>query len=454
MNYHSYQDQIDRTLRSIQNENAQLKKEVVKLKAALRANRKIVAFHDSLEKDFFSAASLKELIVNLNNQLLLRNDNYLVTVCLSRQYMEEMLGVHGYERLVASVRMPTKIGFLNIIDAADIRDHIGVHDRAKFGRTIRQTGAIFFPDHDEEVRSYAILPLIIRNQTIGSLNIGSYWSRHYYDRDMDRGMLDRLSAKLAIAIDNILSQKKLALQKELLDKDIESAALLQKSLLPGNAYESEHVDISSCFKPCFKLGGDFFDIVPMAEARLGVIVADVAGHGISAALVAAMLKSSLLTDNLPGLSAREIVDSTNRKFSQILSSEAYITLCFGAIDIRNRSMELVRAGHPYPILFRSSSGDRQELKPDGPPVGFDGRSKYTSMTVPLMPQDVIVFYTDGLLDALLDTEPTDARERMDFFSALGLSVPDGIDTALGNVHRRMEKMDLDDDASLVVVRIK
>jgi len=163
---------------------------------------------------------------------------------------------------------------------------------------------------------------------IGSLNIGSILGRHYYTTEEGPDLLDRLSGKLTIAIDNILSHKRQALQKEILDRDINSAAVLQKSLLPASSLQAESLEIMTYFHPCQKLGGDFYDYIILSPHRLALIVADVAGHGISAALIAAMLKVSLQMDDIGDLPPEEMVSKINRKFCQILKHDDYITLCY------------------------------------------------------------------------------------------------------------------------------
>lgn len=449
-----YKYRIDRTLENLTLENKRLKNDIIQLNEEVATNQKILDFHFKLEKDFFSAGSLEDLIIKLNTCLLIRPDIDFVSLCLSKEYLESMLGTLGYEQLLPKVRVSTNIGYLSIIDESDVKKYIGRYDRTLFEKKTKGSIDIFFPDHGDEVKSQAIIPLVLRTHTIGSLNIGSTWSRHYYDMNMDRGLLDRLSAKLALAIDNILSHKKLALQKEILDRDIEGAAVLQKSLLPAFSFEIEALEVSTYFSPCYKLGGDFFDIIPISPDRVGIIVADVAGHGISAALIAAMLKFSLQMDNIENMSTNKIVSEINRKFCQILKPEDFITLSFVIIDMRYLSMNLVRAGHPYPIIFSSSLKDTVALNPSGPPVGLDADASYENMVVKLNSGDILFFYTDGLLEAIFDKNQAYDFDQLKLFLKQEVEKTYSNDKLLVKIKEVVKGKKLEDDVSLVIARIK
>jgi serine phosphatase RsbU (regulator of sigma subunit)/uncharacterized protein YigA (DUF484 family) len=449
-----YQYQKEITLRNLSDENTRLKKEIQRLEEQADTHGRILDFHDRLERDFFSADSLEDLIIKLINCLQLRPDIDFVSLCLTRQYLESMLGSLGYEQFLHKIGAPTKLGYLSIIDEGDLSAQLDPSLKTLAEKTPKGSLAIFFPDHDDEVRSHVIIPLVLRRQIVGTLNLGSIRSRHFYTFEMGPGLLDRLSAKLTIAIDNILSHKKLALQKEILDRDINRAAILQKSLLPHPLFQSEALEIVAHFQPCQRLGGDFYDLITFSPDRLAIVIADVAGHGISAALIAAMLKFSLQLDDIETLSPAELLSRINRKFCQIFKHDDYITLCYGLIDLKTRRVTLARAGHPYPLLCRSASGEVRDLKTSGPPLGLDAEAHYEEMEIELGPGDSIFFYTDGLTEALARRgQPCDLRR---FIHLLGEKVRAGhsMESLLPEIGGLTESEELEDDTSLLVMRIK
>jgi len=449
-----YQYQKEITIQNLVFETRRLEKEIKRFQEKAAKSKSILDFHDQLEKDFFSADSLENLIIKLINCLQIRPNIDFVSICLSKQYLETMVGPDLYEQYLDRIGVSTKLGYLSIIDESDLRKYLGHHDKTQFQKTPQGSHHILFPNHGDEVRSHALIPLILRSQMIGSLNIGSILVRHYYTTEEGPDLLDRLSAKLAIAIDNILSHKRQALQNEILDRDINSAAVLQKSLLPASSLQTESLEILTSFHPCQKLGGDFYDYMILSPSRLAVIVADVAGHGISAALIAAMLKVSLQMDNIGDLTPEDIVSKINRKFCQILKHNDYMTLCYGIIDTKDSVLNLVRAGHPYPILYRASLKDAVELRPSGPPVGIEMEASYENMEVRLHPGDMIFFYTDGLTDAI--SHKSQSFEINQLVSLWGEK--SDADYLLEGFHSIIEgvikEKELGDDTSLLIVKLK
>ena len=208
-----YHQQNEVTLRNLALENRRLKNEVNRFQEEVLKNKNFLDFHDRLEKDFFSADTLEDLIIKLINCLQIRPDVDFVSLCLIKQYLETMLGPHGYEHFLPGIGVPSKLRYLSIINETELTKRLGQSDKILFEKTPGGSTDIFFPDHGDEVRSHAIIPLILRRRIIGSLNIGSILSRHYYTAEMGPGLLNRLSAKLAIAIDNIISHNRQALQK-------------------------------------------------------------------------------------------------------------------------------------------------------------------------------------------------------------------------------------------------
>ncbi|MFH1489236.1 MAG: GAF domain-containing SpoIIE family protein phosphatase [Pseudomonadota bacterium] len=448
-----YRQQEEITLKNLDLENKRLRQEINRLREVELRNKTILDFHDKLEKDFFSADTLENLIIKLMNCLQLRPDIDFVSLCLTSQYMGAMIGSEELEMVLPVIGVPSRLKYLSIIDNGVLSSCFGDSMNTLFEKTPGGSAEVFFPGHGDEVRSHAIIPLILRRQIIGSLNIGSIITRHYYSTETGPDLLDRLSSKLAIAIDNILSHNKLTLQKEIIDREIHSAALLQKSLLPSSPLQSEALKITAFFQPCRKLGGDFYDFIPLSHDKTAIIIADVSGHGFSAALIAAMLKFSLQLDNLENRSPMEIVSNMNQKFCQILKKGDYITLCYGLIDTHLFTLNLVRAGHPYPILYRAKAGEILELKPSGPPLGVDREAVFQELTINLSPEDMILLYTDGLTDSVFDRARPDALNRL--ISSLGekYKAPELLERLSLEIKGLLQGKELKDDTSLLIASL-
>ncbi len=449
-----YQYQTDITLKNLDLENRRLREKIKQIEEGALQSRNILEFHDALEKDFFSAESLEDLIMKLINCLQLRPNIDFVTLCLTREYLETMLGSHFLDRFLPKIGIPEGMGYLQIVEKEDLEKHLPSSPGTPVKPPRRSSRDVFFPDHGGEVRSRVIIPLHQHHLVIGTLNIGSILSKHFYSAETGSDLLGRLSAKLAIAIDNILAHKKLALQKNILDQDINRAALLQKSLLPPSPLVTDLFQLSCQFHPCHKLGGDFYDWFPLQEGRLGIIIADVSGHGITAALIAAMLKFSLLGDHLTTLSAGAAVSEINRRFTELLQHGDYITLCYGVLDAAQAKIDLVRAGHPYPMLYRAHEEHGTPLKPSGPPVGLNGAAAYETLEITLEPGDALLFYTDGLTEILdKNTDPEEGGDPLRF-----LGKKQETQGLLGRLTSEMAAaegmQELEDDVTYVLLSMK
>ncbi len=448
-----HDSQSERLVNNLEHANKKLKMETQVLKGEVLKTKEILDFHYRLEKDFFSADSLEELIIRLINCLLINLDLSFVSLCFNKQYLESMLGSRGFEQLIPDVKTATKVGYLTVIEEPEFKNYFGQYNKTVIQKTPRGSSDIFFPEHGDEVRSQAILPLVIHNQKIGCLNLGSILNMYDYHTNADKNLLDRLAVKLAIAIDNILSRKKLAFQKEILDRDIERAAIFQSSLLPNKTFHSASVEVINYFIPCQKLGGDFFDVIPFSSEKIAIVIADVVGHGMSAALIAAMLKFSLQMDDIENYSPNEMIAKINQKFCQIFKNEDYITLCYAIVNTHNGHVNLIRAGHPYPIFFGTLSENPMPLTPAGPPLGLSNDAVYENIELKLSSGDMLFFYTDGLIDSLFGVgQFKKFGEHLSFLSRK-FGRDRIIQRFLVNIDECIQDKELDDDISVLIVKM-
>ena len=449
MNDAFYHHQTEKTLRNLENDNRRLKKEIQETRQEAARIRELIEFHDRLEKDFFSADSLEELVITLTNCLQLRPGIDFVSLGLTRQYLESSL---GSQEFIDQFSLPQGLDILPIMDEEDLRAHVG-EKPVLFEKTPQGSSQIFFPGHHDEIRSHAILPLTLRKRLIGSLNLGSIRSSHYYSTAEGPDLLNRLCAKLAIAVDNILSHRRVSLQKELLDQEIRRAALLQEDLLPSLSLGSGSLRITAYFQPRHELGGDFYDFLPLGSEKMALLIADVSGHGFSAALIAAMLKFTFQAEASGEPSPEAIVSRINERFCRILKQDDFITLCCAVLDTKTLSMALARAGHPAPFLYRPAENTILKLEPSGPPVGLDREAIYERKQVEWNPGDVLFFYTDGVTEALLGKGETGGLDEVVLKLEPGLSADEISQRLRSEIEKIKEARGLEDDVTLLTVAL-
>jgi serine phosphatase RsbU (regulator of sigma subunit)/energy-coupling factor transporter transmembrane protein EcfT len=211
---------------------------------------------------------------------------------------------------------------------------------------------------------------------------------------------------MTASIEGLLREKA---EKERLEQELRIARSIQMSLLPQGPLNMPGVSLSGHCEPAREVGGDYYDFLPLEDGRLGVLIADVAGKGTSAALYMAELKGLMLSLSRYHVSPRQLLIEANRIISKHLDARSFITMTYAVIDMRARTMTCSRAGH-CPLIYvpGPDAGSRtpQVLTPEGMVLGlqFDLGDTFDRLleevTLPLGRGDLFVFYTDGISEAM------------------------------------------------------
>jgi serine phosphatase RsbU (regulator of sigma subunit) len=180
-----------------------------------------------------------------------------------------------------------------------------------------------------------------------------------------------------------------------IEKDLEQAAKIQRDLLPKEDPRLEGFDVSGLNVPCYEVGGDYYDFVPIDADRLGVIIADVSGKGISASLLMASLRAALLAEVNPGYEIAQMAARLNDFVFRSSGLSSFITFFYGELDRRSGELRYVNAGHNPPFIL-DAKGGQATLGSSGFPLGMFPQATYETGAVRLGPGDVAVLFTDGI----------------------------------------------------------
>jgi len=210
---------------------------------------------------------------------------------------------------------------------------------------------------------------------------------------------------MTASVEDLMEQKA---EKERLEQELRMARDIQMSLLPQGPVRMAGLALTAFCEPAREVGGDYYDYLPINEHTLGVLIADVAGKGTSAALYMAELKGLMLALSQLHWSPRALLIDANRLLSQQLDSRSFITMTYLVVDLQARTLTHARAGH-CPLIYlpgtSRSSPRLQMLSPDGLVLGLQIDKGETfnrlleEVTVPIATGDLFVLYTDGLTDA-------------------------------------------------------
>ena len=184
----------------------------------------------------------------------------------------------------------------------------------------------------------------------------------------------------------------LAVQREL-----ETARRIQRSLLPREAPRARGLDVAVKYLPMNAVAGDLYDFADLGPSTIGVLVADVSGHGVPAALVASMVKLAFSTQAERAHDPAQVLTAMNRLLAGQLE-QTFVTAIYAVIDTGRRTMTVANAGHP-PLLIGHAGGSVDEIHDHGLMLGFIPDASYTNVAIEMLEGDVILLYTDGVTEA-------------------------------------------------------
>jgi sigma-B regulation protein RsbU (phosphoserine phosphatase) len=265
-----------------------------------------------------------------------------------------------------------------------------------------------------------------------------------------RDEFGRLAATFNRMAEELAADRERRIQQERLRKELELSRRIQQELLPKAPFRAPCVEALGLSIPAREVGGDFFDYFALADGELALLIGDVSGKGIAAALLMANLQATLrarlpLERDLTALACR-LDDELGQ------AGRAYLTLVLAVLDTRTRRLRYVNAGHNPPFLLRQG-GPLDRLPATGRPVGLLPGGGYEERQLTMQAGDALFFYTDGLADA----ENT-AGEAFGGQLELLLREPCGDDLARllarleSEVRAHAGGADLADDATFVVLK--
>ncbi|MBZ5665637.1 MAG: PP2C family protein-serine/threonine phosphatase [Acidobacteriia bacterium] len=194
-------------------------------------------------------------------------------------------------------------------------------------------------------------------------------------------------------------------QRDELVKEVGLAAQVQKLFLPTSSPAVPGFDIAAVMYPVGGVGGDYYDYIPFSNGSLGLVIADVSGKGVAAALLMSATAATIRFETSETHSLGDMVNRLNRELHALPSNSHFVTLLLGELDPRSRRLKCVNCGHNPALLLRAASGDASWLPSSCVPLGLFETVTCQPEVIDLEPGDVMVWYTDGL------TEAVDAQGR-------------------------------------------
>ena len=247
----------------------------------------------------------------------------------------------------------------------------------------------------ERAHSRLVVPLIgSRGRVRGALDLWSDRSSGY--DPAAESVVGVYASAVAATIENarLIAEVR---DKRRLDSDLALARDVMEDLLPQATPALTGFDIAGAHASSLAVGGDYYEFIPLPEDRWGVVIADVVGKGVAAALLVAAIRASIASLVGHELAVRAIMRRANRFFHESVEEGRYVTLFYMVLDVPARSLLYVNAGHVPPVLVRAT-GEVELLEEGGVPLGLFQAPRYFEGHATLAPGDVLGLYTDGIVE--------------------------------------------------------
>lgn len=262
--------------------------------------------------------------------------------------------------------------------------------------------------HQVEVRSELVVPLLFKERLIGVLDLESVEFDAFTEQHEQT--LSTLASYIAIALENARLYELLRREEERLEEDLVAAREVQKSLLSRSVITLPE-EIAVAYEPARELGGDFYDFLPYGPEHVAIAVGDVSGKATPAALFGALAIGILRGRVVQEPSQpKEMLRFMNDSLRHSQTDGRYVAMALGVYDRHKRALVLSNAGLPPPLLIRADT--IRTLYVTGIPLGLFPGTRYDQESVQLQPEDIVVFLTDGVLEAMNEQEEEFGRSRV------------------------------------------
>ncbi|HLX11738.1 MAG TPA: SpoIIE family protein phosphatase [Bacteroidota bacterium] len=352
----------------------------------------------------------------------------------SSSFADEEGGLIAFMR---SARTPQSFALL-----AEEPESVKIHERDR--KRILDSGIILS------------VPMMLNERLVGMINVGEKLSGKVYSQE-DIDLLSTVASQAAIAIENARLHKS-EIEKERMEEELDIARRIQQGLLPKCDPVVKNLDICGVSIPALSVGGDYYDYIRLRNGKLLVVVADVSGKGMSAALYMSKIQGMLQLAAHMYESPKQMLIEVNRRLYEGIERKSFITMVLGLFDPENNEVTICRAGHNKPLI--SFNGELRFAEGAGIGLGLEPgpifESELEEVRQKLEPGRLFVFYSDGLTEAMNDKHEQfgDATVHDLVQSKRGLASEKILESVLEGVKKFRGDAVVHDDITVVVVKAR
>jgi phosphoserine phosphatase RsbU/P len=260
----------------------------------------------------------------------------------------------------------------------------------------------------QETLSEVAVPIIKNDRAIGALDIESDKLSTFNQNHLE--VLQFFADAVAISLEKAILHQQI-LDKKKIEEQIKIAKDVQSSLLPPHPPEIEGYEVAGICIPTYEIGGDYYDYIKLDDTNLAIVIADVSGDGIPAALIMAAFRAMLRNQLKLIQEPAEIMKLLNQQIPEFSRKRDFITAFYGRLNYVEHTFTYTNSGQNPPILLRMN-GSLELLEQGGPALNILKDVKFNSSLVNLAPGDQIVFYTDGVTEIFSSDSKEYGFERL------------------------------------------
>ena len=262
----------------------------------------------------------------------------------------------------------------------------------------------------KKIRSVLCVPIWSKAKIIGILLMINKKTNNPFDSN-DLRLLSIIAAQSGQLILNSQLQEE-ALEKKRLEQELALARDIQMRLLPIKEPVNAGLEISSFFNPASQVGGDYYDYFDLGNQKIGIVIADVSGHGASSALIMTMVKGILHSIARKFISSNQVLSELNSIIAEILPKGMFITMMFLVFDVEKKILRFSNAGHNPLLFYNNQTKTCQTVELKGCALNLLKNPAYSVKEISLRPSDLIFIYTDGVTEAVNEKKEMFGETRL------------------------------------------
>lgn len=300
---------------------------------------------------------------------------------------------------------------------------------------------------EESTRSELDIPLKVHGKLIGVFS--------FQHKDFDAfpesriQLLEALAGHVATAIENARLFQNERREKDRMARELEEARTVQLSLFPNRKPELSDFEISGLCIPCYEVGGDWFDYILLKDGKIGLVLADISGKGMSAALLMASTRSILRSAAIRESSPAKVLNEVNLVLIDDFPKTRFVTMIYAVLDTVNKTLTFANAGH-HPPLISDASGVRNLKFESALPLGIKD-FKFSEYQIEIASGNRLLFYSDGISEAMDGSNEEFGVERL---INLFASETSNVNSILDEVGKFSGDNPASDDMTLLMIKAK